>query len=182
MKIDDTVKAIIKREGDFVDHPSDKGGPTRFGVTEHEARANGYEGDMRDLPESFADALYRSKYWTDPKFDQIASLSPSVADELIDTGVNMGPTTASKFLQRALNVLNLGVTTYPNMIVDGNVGKMTLYGMKQFLGKRGADGETVLLRMLNSQQGVRYIELAEANVSQEDFEFGWFLQRIGALS
>lgn len=178
MKIDDTIAAIKKREGGFVDNPADKGGATKFGITEHVARANGYTGDMRDMPESVADAIYRQRYWTDPKFDQVALLVPAVADELVDTGVNMGPAAASKFLQRALNVLNMEAQWFPDTVVDGNVGTMTLYALKQYLGRRGTDGITVLLRMLNAQQGVRYMEIAEHDGSQEQFEFGWFLARV----
>jgi len=33
--------------------------------------------------------------------------------------------------------------------------------------------------MLNAQQSVRYIELAEANRSQEDFVYGWQFNRVG---
>jgi hypothetical protein len=35
--------------------------------------------------------------------------------------------------------------------------------------------------MLNAQQSIRYIELAEGSPSQEAFEFGWQLNRVGEL-
>ena len=43
----------------------------------------------------------------------------------------------------------------------------------------GKDGETVLLRMVDAQQSVRYIEIAEAKPTNEDFEFGWQKNRVG---
>ena len=46
------VDGVIDREGGFVDHPADKGGPTCFGITQAVARAHGYAGPMRLLPRS----------------------------------------------------------------------------------------------------------------------------------
>lgn len=50
MKADQTIEGILGKEGGYVDHPSDKGGPTRWGITQTTARAHGYTGDMRNLP------------------------------------------------------------------------------------------------------------------------------------
>ena len=43
---DRLIDALIEREGGYVDHPADKGGPTCFGITEAVARAHGYRGAM----------------------------------------------------------------------------------------------------------------------------------------
>lgn len=45
-----------------MDHPADRGGPTRWGLTEAVARRNGYDGPMRALPRSVAADLYRRLY------------------------------------------------------------------------------------------------------------------------
>ena len=99
--VDGMIDALIEREGGYVNHPADKGGPTCFGITEAVARAHGYAGAMRNLPREDAATIYRRLYWLRPRFDQVAKRSSRVAAELFDTGVNMGPAVATTFLQRA---------------------------------------------------------------------------------
>lgn len=172
------IAALIEREGGYRDHPADRGGPTCWGITEQVARAHGYRGDMRELPRSFAEGIYRERYWTGPRFDQVATRSTVLAEELLDTGVNMGPQTATRFLQRALNVLNRRAHAYPDITVDGAIGRMTLFALDQFIARRGIEGIGVLIRAINGLQGCRYIEIAEADQSQEDFTYGWLLNRV----
>lgn len=179
MNLLETLNALIGREGKYSNHQADKGGETMWGITAATARAFGYTGPMKDMSRTVAEAIYTERYWLQPKFDKVASLDPEIAEELLDTGVNMGPSVAGKFLQRALNVLNQGDKLYPNLTVDGAIGNMTIHALKTLLAARGAGGRTVLLRMLNAQQSVRYIEIAEANASQEAFEYGWQLNRVG---
>ena len=87
--VDGMIDGLLEREGGFVNNPADKGGPTCFGITEAVARANGYRGAMRQLPQNEAAAIYRRLYWLRPRFDEIAKRAPRVASELFDTGVNM---------------------------------------------------------------------------------------------
>lgn len=181
MNITDTISALIQREGGYINDPNDNGGETNFGITVAVARAFGYTGPMASMTQQVARDIYFQRYWHQPRFDDVGVVSEAVAEELLDTGVNMGTATAGKFLQRALNVLNQGDKVYPNVSVDGAVGNMTIAALKAFLAARGKAGETVLVRMLNAQQSVRYIDLAEANVSQESFEYGWQLNRVGSL-
>ena len=178
MNVQDTITALVGREGGYSNHPDDKGGETNWGITVAVARAFGYTGAMKDMTQQTARNIYADRYWHQPRLDEVSDLSEKVAEEMLDTGVNMGSATAGKFLQRALNVLNQGDKLYPNVATDGNVGNMTLAALKTFLATRGHDGEAVLLRMLNAQQSVRYIEIAEANPTQEAFEYGWQLNRV----
>src|SRR5215207_5525451 len=104
--VDGLIDQLIEREGGYVNHPADRGGPTNFGITAAVARAQGYAGSMRDMPRSEAEAIYRRLYWIRPGFNAVARLSARVAAELFDTGVNMGPAVAVTFLQRALTALN----------------------------------------------------------------------------
>ncbi len=176
--VDKAIEGLLGREGGYVNHPSDRGGPTRWGVTERVARASGYAGDMRTLPRETAREIYLKRYWTGPGFDKLPAFSGRVAEEVFDTGVNMGPEVAGQFLQEALNALNRQGRDYRDVAVDGAVGPATLGALAAFLRLRGTAGETVLLKALNSLQGERYIRIGEARPQNEDFMFGWFAQRV----
>lgn len=169
---------VFGHEGGYSDHTSDRGGKTMFGITEKVARANGYTGPMDQLSVEEARRIYKAQYWDINRLDEIAGLSYLVAFEMFDTGVNMGVVQAGRFLQRALNAFNRGGKDYDDVKADGIVGPVTVYSLKQFLAKRGAEGAIVLTRALNCLQGGRYIDIVEADVAQEDFAYGWFKNRV----
>ena len=60
--IDELIEDVIEREGGYVNHPADRGGATRWGITEAVARRQGYMDDMRSLPQSDAAAIYKRLY------------------------------------------------------------------------------------------------------------------------
>ncbi|NEU35504.1 hypothetical protein GN156_33150, partial [bacterium LRH843] len=85
--------------GGYVNNPADRGGPTKYGITESVARANGFKGNMKELPLDLAKAIYKKQYWTAPCFDLVNSISSTIAEELLDTGVNCGTGFAKPLLQ-----------------------------------------------------------------------------------
>lgn len=178
-QIDRLIEDVIEREGAYVNHPADRGGPTRWGITEAVARRQGYMDDMRALPQSDAAAIYKRLYWLVPAFDKVAETAPKLAEELFDTGINMGTGTAIGFLQRALNALNREARDYGDLTVDRRIGPATLLALNSFLLKRGKDGEEVLLKAVEALQGAHYVRLAETRPSQEAFLYGWLANRIG---
>lgn len=174
--VDQLVAGVIAVEGDYVDHPADRGGPTRFGITQAEARADGFAGDMRALPIERARSIYARRYWFAPHLDLVALIAPRVAGEMFDTGVNMGTGTAAKILQRALNVLQGA-----GLAVDGAIspGGATLKALGAYIAARGKqDGESVLVELLNALQGTRYVEIVEHDSSQRAFVFGQIRNRV----
>ena len=179
MDADDLIDGLLEREGGFVNHPADRGGPTCFGITEAVARAHGYRGAMRSLPRAEAAAIYKRLYWHRPRFDAVAERTPLLAAELFDTGANMGPAVAATFLQRALTALNRTGKDYPDLVPDGRIGETTLAALDAFLAVRGKQGETVLLRAIEALQGERYLRLAERRPANEAFLYGWLTNRIG---
>lgn len=182
MNVDELIDTLIDREGGYSNHPSDRGGATKYGISEAVARAHGYSGAMRNLPRYEAAAIYKRLYWLRPRFDQVANRSGKVAAELFDTGVNMGPAVAATFLQRALSALNRQRKDYPDLVPDGRIGAATLAALDTFLTIRGKTaGEAVLLRALDALQGERYLRLAERRPANEAFLYGWLANRLGPL-
>lgn len=166
--IDDILAEVVKKEGGYVNNPNDRGGETNWGITVAVARANGYTGPMRDMPKATALEIYRGRYVIAPGFGLVANVSVPVAAELVDTGVNMGPAVAGRFLQRALNLLTDRV-----LAVDGQIGSASVAALKAFLTHRGTVGERRLLALLNAFQGTRYAELAEGRTANRTFIYGW---------
>ena len=59
MNIEQYLDELIKREGGYVNNPTDRGGQLSMELLEAVARANGFKGNMRDLPLDVAKAIYR---------------------------------------------------------------------------------------------------------------------------
>lgn len=178
MTVQTYIEKLIGREGAYSNNPDDAGGETMWGVTAAVARAYGYRGEMRSMPREAAVQIYIQRYWTVPRLDQIEAVFPALAEEMLDTGVNAGPATAVKFLQRALNVLNRQAKAWPDIAVDGGVGPLTVAALRAFLAERGEDGKRTLMAMMNAQQSVYYIEIAERRPANETFMFGWQFNRV----
>lgn len=178
MSVDEIIENVIRREGGFVDHPSDPGGATMYGITEAVARQAGYTGEMRALPIDLARAIIRREYYVKPGFSALEPLSTRIAEELLDTAVNMGPRKPVQWLQQLLNALNRQGEDYPDMVVDGQIGPTTAAALKAFLAVRGTDGEAVLLAGLNALQGAEYVRLTLAREANEAFLYGWLKNRV----
>jgi len=176
----EAIEKILQAEGGYVNDPRDSGGETNYGITRLTAYSYGYYGAMRGMKRDTAYAIYVAKYWDAMSLGRVAKVSPQIAKELMDTGVNMGVHRAGEFLQRSLNVLNANGKYYLDVVVDGDIGTRTVTALGAYAAKRGEDGMKVLFSMLNALQGAYYVELAERRSKDERFVFGWFLNRVVA--
>lgn len=166
-------------EGGYVNHLDDPGGETNHGITQRVAAANGYHGKMSDLSPARALDIAKVEYWIKPELDLIAQISVPIAVELFDTNMNLWYGAAGKFLQRSLNALNRKQVIYPDLLVDGIMGRQTRDALTEYLKYRGKEGETVLLFLLNSLQCAEYMRQTETNEKKESFLYGWILNRCG---
>lgn len=180
MSFDAAFQRTVGVEGAYSNNQNDLGGATKFGIIEKVARAHGWGGKMIDFPFDRAQMIYKSDHWDALNLDQVDALSPAIAAEIFDTGVNCGASVPIPFLQRALNAFNRQGKDYPDMPVDGLFGITTAAALKAFLRIRGQLGEKVMVCALNAQQGVRYFEIGEKRQANEDFEFGWWANRVAA--
>lgn len=106
MNFERAFEKLLGHEGGFVDHPKDPGGSTRYGITQRVARANGYEGDMRNFPLAEAKRIARKDYWDAMRADEMPD---AVRFDLFDAAYNSGVEQATKWLQRAAGAADDGI-------------------------------------------------------------------------
>ena len=156
MMTDQILDEVLRREGGYVDHPHDRGGPTNYGITRATLsawrKAPVTAEDVQRLTEAEARAIYLRQYVEAPGFDQI--VDPRLRALLVDYGVHSGPRRAIMDLQRAA-----GVT------VDGTIGPQTLTAV----AVQGADA----LRRSVLQARGRHLARLLSDPSQRVFAGGW---------
>jgi len=164
-------KEILLYEGGYSDDEHDRGGKTRFGVTEAVARRHEYQGDMKDIPLQTAWTIYKKDYWDTLKLDDV--IDDKTATEVFDISVNMGPNVAGRMLQRALNLINRNEVSWKDIKVDGIVGQETINTLNSL-----KDFEyPYLYKCLNGLQFLKYVDIVTHNPVQEKFFRGW-LRRV----
>ena len=149
---------LLRVEGGYSDDNNDKGGKTKFGITEEEARDFGYKGNMQDLTKDFAKNIYLKKYYLGNKLDKV--VNDKVALSICDWAVNSGGN-GTKNAQIAINQL-----TNANLDVDGIIGNKTLEALNS------ADPEK-FLEVYHNLQRIYYKGKVEADRTQEGFLTGW---------
>jgi len=148
---------LVIIEGGYSNHPMDRGGETKYGITKEVAHENGYYGNMRDLSLEEAREIYFNRYFKHYGFDQIQNTK--IAGELFEFTVNTGRgKTAVGFLQRAYNVLNKNII----LAEDGLLGPNTSRVINSYKFYKS------LYKILNIFQGMYYISLAEQNSAVKD--------------
>lgn len=164
----------------YTNHANDKGGKTKYGIIEDTAIAYKYlwskynfNGVMSEMPRGLAEEIYAIGFWNKLNCDQIRVYNPALAAILFNIGVNSAPSRAGILLQRGLNSLNRNQKDYPDVAVDGSIGTNSLTALKGYCDKRGWRGMMVLTNIVLSLMGARYIDIAEKDVTQEDFVNGW---------
>ena len=152
------IDGIIRREGGFVDHPADRGGPTKYGVTRQTLqRWRGGPvtiGDVRGLEESEARRIYERLYLAAPGFDRAVG-ERKLLSLLVDCAVQHGPRRAARWLQAAAGAA-----------VDGVIGPRTIEAVK-------AAGEKVLYKRVLAARCRFYGNIVARDPSQAAFAAGW---------
>jgi len=171
-------------EGGYDNDPTDAGGETYKGITrKYEPNWEGWTiiEELKNQPnfpknleydqnlQALVKRVYKEKYWNINKLDLVSD--QGIADEMFDTGVNMGTKRAAQYLQIGLNCLNRNQTMFADIDEDGKIGNATLTALNILLAK---DGNETLLKIMNVLQGMHYIDYMRSNPAQEKFARGWF--------
>lgn len=166
------IDRLIKREGGYVDHPFDPGGPTKYGVTQIAIddynRLMALEGGapLQKVPAAIdradAEAVHR-KILSSYHFDQIQDYL--TREHVFDMATNHGPGRSILLLQEALNG-----NGYP-VSVDGVLGPETRDALHAAVtdvaSRRRLNNELVRLREEFYRKLVRQVP------SKKTFEKGW---------
>jgi lysozyme family protein len=164
--LNDMISNILRREGGFVDHPADRGGPTKYGITIK--TLSGYLGraalrqEVEALSEAVARDIYERDYYVSPRVDRLpASIQPFI----FDCAVNHGTRRAIKFVQSVCNEAGY----QPRLSVDGAMGPNTKKAAEWAEARMG----DVLLKALIEERRNFYRAIVAARPSQEVFLKGW---------
>lgn len=152
----DALKRVLQHEGGYVNHPSDPGGETNYGVTKATAQKYGYKGSMKDIPMDVVERIYKNQFWDALDCDNFPF---AVAFQLFDAGVNHGLLNARKILQRALGVKD-----------DGVIGSITLTAIRK-------QPQFALINLFNAERIQFYTRISTFNA----FGKGWMNRISGNL-
>lgn len=87
----EALERVFEDEGGYSNDPGDSGGPTKYGITIHDARAYWKAGatalDVRNMPKSVAEDIYKKHYAIPLNY---GNLPPGVDYAVLDYGINSG--------------------------------------------------------------------------------------------
>lgn len=179
----EAYKITLGHEGGYANDPDDVGGETYKGISRKYNPSwagwqvidnlkaqpgfpqTAYENKALDLA---VKGFYKANYWDVNLLDQFSD--QQIANEMFDTGVNMGVGRAGRFLQEALNLLNKNGQIYADIVEDGKVGNNTLNALMACLTYRG---NSYLYKIMNILQGEHYISYMTQSPTQEKYAYGW---------
>ena len=160
---------VFGAEGEYVNDPVDRGGPTNMGVTAGTLKTAFERGlvqhhNIKILTRSEAAKIYEVMYWGPSK----ASQMPWPLSLLhFDAAVNHGLGGAGRQLQNTLNrILGDGAVT-----VDGSVGPKTLAALNPCLTKP-ENIRAVCLTLLDVRKAY-FLRIVERDEKQRKFLKGW---------
>jgi lysozyme family protein len=163
--VEQMIDDVIRREGGYVDHPQDRGGPTNFGVTQatlsrHLGRPASAD-EVRRLTRTVAAEIYRREYYEAPAID---ALPARIQAFVFDAAVNHGPGRAIRFLQQVCDAAGFGP-----LAADGQCGPRTRQAAAD---ADRAMGDWLLAALVEERRNF-YLALVERDPGQRVFLRGW---------
>lgn len=170
---DQAIDEVLRREGGLIDHPSDPGGITNFGISLRALQQIGDRGfdldgdgdldatDIRLMTRDRAVEFYRKHYWFD-RLDHVTQAQ--IAGKVFDMAVNMGRSRATMVTQKAIGWFDSTIK------IDGQFGPITLAALN---GQTAFHGTKVMLRAIQAEQARFYVDLVAANRARDVFLLGW---------
>jgi lysozyme family protein len=102
---EEALRRLLAHEGGYTNHPSDPGGPTKFGITIADYRkyvkSDATATDVKAMSVADARKIYRARYWDAQRCDDLPA---GVDYAVFDYGVNSGIGRSGKVLRRLLRL------------------------------------------------------------------------------
>ena len=155
---------ILDIEKGYSDRKADRGGPTNYGISTRAYSAflgrPASPADVRAMPASHAEKIYRMNYWDTLKLDLISEFPIQLV--LFDQAVNRGPMAAVKTLQSVIGIHE-----------DGILGPITRAKILAFR-------QDFVVYSFLMESIAAYVRIAQSDPSQNANLMGW-LNRVRVL-
>lgn len=162
--VESLLDEVIAREGGYVHHPADRGGPTKYGITQRTLSEwlgrPATVDEVRRLDEEAAREIYVARYLAGPRIDTLPS---EIVGQVFDMAVNHGPRRAVRLLQEVLNLAGWRVN------IDGVIGPETRRSAFEAEAAMGP----FLANALADQRANFYRRIVAGDPSQRVFLDGW---------
>lgn len=165
--IEQMLDRLIAREGGFVNNPIDRGGPTKYGITQN--TLNSYQAHdptaptvVQFLSKLDARKIYKTMYWEKTNVRKIKN--QFIAEMVLDQCVNCGPSNAIRRLQASINFVSRDRDR--NISEDGIIGPVTIKAIDY------SPPRALALSFFRLSQ-MHYIKICIGDPSQTIFLKGW---------
>lgn len=171
------VDAVLKHEGGYVNHKSDPGGATNYGISLRWLQGQGdldgienfdFDGDgdvdsddISKMSKADARDIYFRYWWTKYGYHQL--IDTDIATKILDMSVNMGGRQAHKLIQRAVRAAGKALSD------DG------ILGPKSFKAINACD-QKILLGAVRIECKHFYLGLIRNKPSFSVFKEGWLIR------
>lgn len=129
---DDAFSYTLGNEGEYSNHPSDGGGPTRWGVIQIEySRYIGHPAsieEMQNLPIEHAKDIYKNQYWNALGLDGIEARNVAIA--LFDRAVLNGLFGSSKLVRQTMGIEENGRVGFKELFSNINLTNPVAFVMR----------------------------------------------------
>jgi len=172
MTIKEIIAGIIAKEGGYVNHPNDKGGPTNYGITamsyaEYFRRPSSNVpmdvtiAEIKAVTPALAEKIYYTLYYVRPN---IINLPELIQPIMLDMAVNHGRRGSVKILQAALADEDHSFSQ-----PDGIIGVKTVIAAEKAVTDLGQNFITVLVNKRINY----YNQIIKNDPTQAVFKSGW---------
>lgn len=176
---DTAVQVILKNEGGYANYLQDKGGPTNYGISLRFLKSlgnfgdfnrDGYinDSDIKALDVDKAKSIYKQEFWDKGGYGRINN--EILAEAVFDFAVNLGPSTAHKLIQKAINLYSAPLT----LKEDGILGEKTIQAIN-------VANPLKLMLFFRSIVIWHYIQITEKDPTQKKFINGWLKRVWGSV-